>query len=118
MGYYTDYELFICDSKTGIEKKIETENYSKVRSTALDISVEFEGLFEDGSLHSKWYSHEADMKLLSLDYPEILFKLSGAGKEDEPTDLWHKYFLNGKIQVCKAEITFPPFDVEKLEESK
>ena len=60
----------------------------------------------------KWYIHEQDMKELSKIYPETTFLLEGEGEDSE--DIWRKYFKNGKMQVCKAEIVFPAFDESKL----
>ena len=52
------------------------------------------------------------MKELSKLFPGYVFKLNGEGEDDE--DLWNKYYVNGKEQVCNAIITYPPFDPEKL----
>lgn len=60
----------------------------------------------------KWYSHEPDMRELSLSFPAVLFTLSGKGEEGG--DLWRKYFLNGKCQVAKARIEYDGFIPEKL----
>jgi len=59
-----------------------------------------------------WYNHDVDMYCFSMKYPSVLFELSGEG--DEASDLWKSYYKNGKTQHCKAELTFPPFDEEKL----
>ena len=61
----------------------------------------------------KWYGHNKDMKELSLLFPGYVFKLHGEGEDGE--DLWDKYYVDGKEQVCNAIITYPPFDPEKLE---
>lgn len=60
----------------------------------------------------KWYEHEDDMRAFSKKYPEIVFELSGEGEDAE--DQWRKYFVNGKMQVCKAEITFEVYHPQKL----
>jgi len=101
MGYYTTYTLSTTqgyDNQEEIEEKLqEISGYS----------IEFG--WNDSC---KWYTHEQDMKELSKSYPETTFLLEGEGEESG--DIWQKYFKNGKMQVCKAEIVFPVFDESKL----
>ena len=59
-----------------------------------------------------WYDHEDDLIKLSRLYPYVVFDLYGEGEESG--DIWHKYFMNGKMQHCPAKITFDEFDVEML----
>lgn len=78
-------------------------NYS-LKTTPLvpeeDITAKVGDVFYDAC---KWYDHEAAMKEVSLDYPGVLFELEGRGEERD--DVWIKYFLDGKMQVCKATVT-------------
>lgn len=59
-----------------------------------------------------WYEHVESVKNMSREFPDIIFTLYGRGENDE--DMWNKYFLNGKVQVCNAIITYEPFDESKL----
>lgn len=52
------------------------------------------------------------MKQLSKEFPNVLFKLHGEG--EDKYDIWDKYFMDGKMQSCYAEIICPPFDRSKL----
>lgn len=61
---------------------------------------------------SKWYDHQEDLKAFSQKYPQHLFILKGKGEESG--DIWMKYFLNGKVQVANAVITFEEFNEAKL----
>lgn len=101
MGYDTTYTLSATQghhNQEEIEEKLqEISGYS----------IEFG--WNDSC---KWYDHEQDMKTLSKIYPETTFLLEGEGEESG--DIWQKYFKNGKMQVCKAEIVFPAFDESKL----
>lgn len=66
----------------------------------------------DGDDEHKWNDNEDDMRLLSKEFPDVLFKLHGEGEDNE--DIWDKYFMNGKMQYCPAKIMCPPFDRAKL----
>jgi hypothetical protein len=61
----------------------------------------------------KWYGHEEDMKKLSLKFKDTVFCLRGEGEENK--DMWYKYFKNGKMQECYAQITFEEYDESKLQ---
>ena len=98
MGYYTNYTLSV-----GANNRI---NESEVEEQLKEISGVPIRIGDNGSC--KWYSHEYHMKELSKIYPEITFLLEGEGEDSD--DLWQKYFKDGKMQVCKAEIVFPKFD--------
>ena len=101
MGYYTTYTL---GATQGYDKQEEIEE--KLQEIS-GYSIEFG--WNDSC---KWYEHEKHMKELSKIYPETTFLLEGEGEESG--DIWQKYFKNGKMQVCKAEIVFPAFDESKL----
>jgi hypothetical protein len=60
----------------------------------------------------KWYDYEKDMKAVSKKYPTTIFILEGEGEESG--DIWKAYFLDGKMQKCKAKIIFDEFDESKL----
>ena len=62
----------------------------------------------------KWYGWKTDVARLSKQFPTVLFTLRGDGEDNE--DMWVAYFLGGKCQYEKAQIAFPPFDAETLEE--
>lgn len=101
MGYYTTYALRTTQGY---------DNQEEIEETLQEISgysVKFG--WNDSC---KWYTHEQDMKELSKIYPETTFLLEGEGEESG--DIWRKYFKNGKMQVCKAEIVFHAFDESKL----
>lgn len=98
MGYITTYTLKADSNKDAIVDLrfgYEDANYA---------------VNDDGSTNEscKWYSHEEDLKGFSLLYPDTLFELHGKGQDEG--DLWAKYFKNGKVQVAKAFISYPPFD--------
>lgn len=98
MGYYTTYNLSI------VEGDDYSTDYQEEISKQLDFDP-FQG-------ECKWYDNEEDMLLYSKNHPQVLFLLEGEG--EEATDLWQKYFKNGKMQRCEAKITYDPFDETKL----
>jgi hypothetical protein len=99
MGYYTSHKLEIVkgnDEFTDYEEEI-----SKISG--------YNNPFDDSC---KWYDHEKHMREYSKNHPNTLFKLIGDGEENG--DMWHEYYLNGKMQRAKAEIVFADFDEAKL----
>ncbi|MEI7792805.1 MAG: hypothetical protein WCI57_04950 [Candidatus Berkelbacteria bacterium] len=95
MGYDTYYMLFV-DKDEDIHSEQISEKYNEGCGM-------FDGL-------NRWHSIEEDMREYSKLYPDTLFQIHGDG--DENGDLWDRYFKNGKMQVCYAEI--PPYDETKL----
>lgn len=102
MGYYTDYNLSF---DTSIDERQEVFDY---------IDETFgEYIDEDGYTNSKWYHHVDNMRNVSIKFPDVLFTLSGEGEDNG--DLWKKYFKNGKVQACYAEIVYPEFNENLME---
>ena len=60
-----------------------------------------------------WYEHEEDLIGFSLKHPEALFELSGEGEDN--SDMWKKYFQNGKVQICRAKVIFDEFNPALLQ---
>ncbi|MGG1641835.1 hypothetical protein ACIFQM_11175 [Paenibacillus sp. NRS-1782] len=99
MGYSTDYSVELTPDLPEVRQAIEDED---------DLAFAI-GECADSC---KWYEHEADMRVFSKRFPDVLFQLSGDG--EEAGDIWRKYFRNGKMQNCPGQITFEPFDESKL----
>jgi len=110
MGYYTNFDVET-DGKVPLEDVIKfiDENAGLLFSDDYDIS----SMFENGDSDDQWmwYDHEEVMKIISKKFPELLITLHGEGEEN--SDMWKEYYLGGKVQVAKAEITYPKFN-EKL----
>lgn len=111
MGYYTRYNLSIKENRSNISDdeiiKLTVEKLEKldVIDYALDEKLE-------GCDSVKWYDHEEQMRKVSTEIKDVLFLLDGEGEESG--DVWKEYYLNGKMQDCKAELIFPKFDEKKL----
>lgn len=101
MGYYTRYQLR--------NIHLLSEEAIAALEDAADVLPYILSEYCDST---KWYEHEADMLAISKRFPKDLFHLYGDGEESG--DMWHKYFKNGKMQICKAQITFEPFNEAKL----
>ena len=103
MGYYTSHYLKVIDGDEmliqALRKECDGAEY------ALD---------DDGESREscKWYDHEKDIKSFSKKHPETLFELEGQGEDSG--DMWKKYFKNGKMQNCRAKITYEPFQENLL----
>ena len=99
MGYYTRHELEIV--------KGDNELIEQFREVSEDASYAIDSA-GDSEESCKWYRHQDELKNFSLLHPEALFKLSGEGEDSG--DIWHEYYQDGKMQICKAMIVFPDFD--------
>lgn len=129
MGYYTRYSMEVQDidnkgydsykiAKYMLDKQKESNKFyvfkyeledfveNEDATSGVDYGLSF------GDNEYKWYDNEEDMRLLSKEFPDILFKLHGEGEDNK--DIWDKYFMNGKMQYCPAKIIYPPFDKTKL----
>lgn len=107
MGYYTKYNLYLSGPQEATEKALtglEAEGHTA--------GVNLFDVWRGDAGSCKWYEHESEMKAVSILYPDVVFQLVGEG--EEPGDLWHKYFKNGKMQKCLVQITYPPYDERLL----
>lgn len=112
MGYYTDYYLTFDDSFDCSDEVFKyIENSFKISFSLVEYSDH--DCEWCGHVNRKWYSHASDMRIVSLKWPDILFELKGSGEEND--DLWIKYFKNGKMQTCYAEIVYPKFNENEME---
>ena len=95
MGYYTDFDI--------------SGNTEEVADAIEEIS----GYSWYGrTMNGKWYDWHDHCKQVSKMFPNELISVEGDGEEQG--DQWKAYFKNGKSQVCKAIVTFEPFDESKL----
>lgn len=99
MGYYTRFELAV----------ISGGDYETDYEEAVREQVDYNP-FDD---ETKWYDFEKDMREVSKQHPNVLLELSGEGEENG--DLWKAYFKDGKMQMCKAHITYDNFDEAQLQ---
>ena len=98
MGYYTHYRLEMEPNNT--EAWVQIANSETFKN---EVSFGSDGVCDEVV---RWYEHEAHMVHLSKEYPEVLFTLHGEG--EEPGNLWRKYFRNGRVQICKAQVHYDP----------
>jgi hypothetical protein len=98
MGYYTRYQVSVVD---GLEATFPDHEKNLGELTGYGPSM-----FEETI---KWYSFEEDMRAYSKTYPQLVFRLSGRGEEDN--DVWVKWFKDGEMQEWRLEYkepTMPP----------
>lgn len=114
MGYCTTFRLnWAYLGSRFCSEPLETQ-VSEAIAAAQEDGETLYGINPDGDTNEpcKWYKHESEMRKFSEKFPEVLFTLEGEGEESG--DIWRKYFVNGKMQVAKAKISFDPFVVDKL----
>ena len=105
MGYYTKYDITMYPYMNDKDElRVMREIAAKIHNEdPSDISDdEAKWCFDE---HMKWYDHEKDMLDISKKFPNITFVLEGEGEDHE--DMWVKYFNNGEVEECYAEIVYP-----------
>lgn len=101
MGYYTDFELTFEGNE--VDEDVIAQDLTEISTYDWEDAL---------ILQAKWYDYHGDMIKLSQMYPNTLFRLQGDGEESG--DQWVCYYQDGKSQMCRAEITFPPYDESKM----
>ena len=95
MGYYTEFRLRVYGRPSDASNP--------------DLIAAIETLYHGTNPFSgdtyKWYQFEDDIKGLSIQFPTLVFEVTGFG-EDYP-DIWRKFFHNGVVSGGKAKIVFP-----------
>lgn len=123
MGYYTDYTLSVystCDYEVPAGPMKMSDKISPIMEQSISEEIDKLNVFSDGDIkdsyytNAKWYDHEDDMRILSAKFPGFVFWLSGQGESQE--DLWQKFFVNGRMQECRAQIIYDDFDPSKLDD--
>ncbi len=112
MGYYTHFTLtFAADDPKYIE---EVEEYleNNQPATYYTLTKAWQGTWLSGDKW-KWYDHDEDMKILSVQFPEVTFILEGEG--EEAGDLWRAYYKSGKMKTYEAKIVYDEYDPKELE---
>ena len=111
MGYYTSHEISVYQNDSELsEEKIKDLTVSKFRELDVIGYAFTENLNTYDSV--KWYNHQSHMKILSEYIKDVVFLLEGEGEESG--DVWKEYWLNGRVQKCKARLEFDDFSVKKL----
>lgn len=110
MGYYTHYNLeaWEVDTKRQIDESLESKIATHLARVAFeetdDDDYEYEGFDEILCGELKWDHHSEDMKLISKNYPNLVFLLHGTGEVH--TDIWREWFHNGHSEYIRARVTF------------
>jgi len=136
MGYLTSFECKIkgvlyneaklaefeaakkqIEGLTGIARQIALDALEK--QVKIEKTINIKRILKDkigfnpiGVGETKWYEYDEVMKAISMEYPHVVFELSGEGEESG--DIWKNYYVNGKVQKCQARIVFDEFDEKKL----
>ena len=108
MGYYTKHSLNYV-LKNGKKVGVELEN--KIWKYIKNHHYMKYALNKDYVSESKWYDEEQHMRKMSIEFPEILFIISGEG--EEAGDIWKAYYLNGKRKYEEGELKVDGFNPNK-----
>lgn len=118
MGYYTYYSMEARKIKDKdefnaiVEEMTELELYG---DNGIFCESEYYEHDHEASFRvcdaAKWYDYTYDMMKFSKIFPNVVFKLHGDGEERD--DMWDEYYHNGKVEECRAQITYPkPCSIE------
>ncbi len=115
MGYYTNFTI-TPRLKEDFTEIVDSDVLEILRDRLIEFSQYDEWEWDDQltMVDVKWYEYPNHMKLLSKEFPYIIFQVDGEG--EEPGDIWRRYFLDGKSQKCVTTITFTQFDEDELKE--
>ena len=116
MSYYSDFRLKIFQGTADL-RAVKTRLEEIVKADDDTGQTLFDQLEEgDEYIRSfgeiKWYEHDEDCSVLSLDFPGVVFRLEGQGQERG--DDWHAYYKDGKVQHCFGETVYPPYSESLL----
>lgn len=118
MGYCTTHNLKIHQIDKDLSydelESLETQINDYIRNHD-DLSYAVADIEGDWKCDScKWYDHIKDMVELSKQFPDVVFELEGDGEESG--DMWKEYYKNGLYQDCPAQIIFPGYNPDLLED--
>ena len=102
----------MADYKLRVEGATEEQKKSIAEVIAYKMPLES---VDGGDTYDGWsyfWDDDADMKDLSLAFPEVLFALHGYG--ECVGDYWVDYYKGGKVQHGSAWIEYEEFDEKKL----
>jgi len=67
----------------------------------------------NNSVMMSWYTHESDVRCISMRFSHAIFILDGEGADYG--NKWRKYFKAGKMQLAETRIEFDEYDPKKLD---
>lgn len=108
MGYYTRFNIEASRKiEIGWFESLSTEEEAEVVKALIKISgyecmeYTFDNFCDD---EMKWYDIDRDMVMLSRQFPDLYFVVSGFGEEHD--DQWIAYFHDGHEERIYARIVF------------
>ena len=114
MSYRTTYNLSIQEGgPTTREVAEKLSDYGREEFAGRREDPEIWEELVTGFMQASWYDHEAHMKMVSKDHPDVLFTLKGEGENNG--DQWTEFHMNGRVQREEAPRWSPKtFDPKKL----
>ena len=128
MGYYTVYNLNAFDTKDDAiqnnDDKISKKSWDAAKTLATydyfdedrynESFGKFNPFYFVNVEEMKWYGYNSDMRNLSLEYPDLWFRLDGDGENYD--DKWVSIFHNGICSTIQIQYYWPEFDESVWEE--
>lgn len=107
MGYYTEYEVRVCNAT---EEQREFIEHFLVDGVGLDYAGDDHGYYYGDA---KWYDWEEDLCALTDVLRGVTIEVDGVG--EERYDFWTATVKDGRCDYREATVTYPEHDPNNME---
>lgn len=96
MSYMTSY--YLSATRAGVDVT-EAILPSLITKTGMDAR------HFDGDKEAKWFDSDEDMQAISVQFPDVVFRLHGVG--ESASDVWVNWYRGGSVQRWHLDVDLP-----------